>query len=122
MGMDISGKEPINESGEYFRFSIWSWSPCAQLIETVRPDLARKIEYLYSNDGSGLNKEDSIELGFSIQNFVNSEDYEKFYRTLPEKETGWSNSKVTGWSKFIEKERILEFAEFLKNCGGFEIW
>jgi hypothetical protein len=32
MGMDLHGKNPTTEEGEYFRNNIWSWGPLADYI------------------------------------------------------------------------------------------
>ena len=65
MGMDVYGRKPKNETGEYFRANVWSWRPiywlCFSSIirheeETGYDDLIpdktfRGMEY---NDGYGL--------------------------------------------------------------------
>lgn len=62
MGMDISGVAPTDEVGRYIRFSVWGWRPMAEYIRTVAPELADKVEYLDTNDGDGLDAEDSVAL------------------------------------------------------------
>lgn len=62
MGMDIHGKKPTSEVGEYIRFNIWSWHPLAEYLKQAAPNLIKKIRFLHSNDGDGLNKRDSIKL------------------------------------------------------------
>ena len=63
MGMDVSGKAPVNEAGEYLRRSVWGWHPLADYIITQHPDLAVKVEYWHTNDGDGLDAADALELG-----------------------------------------------------------
>jgi hypothetical protein len=127
MGMDILGKNPRNEAGEDFRYSIWSWPPLANYINYIAPHLFKKLEYPFSNGGSGLNNEDSMELARLIRESLKNGQWEAYNETLSEKETGWSTQpdgsvKITGYSKFFEKDRTEEFALFLEHCGGFEIW
>lgn len=62
MGMDVYGKAATSEAGEYFRRNVWGWRPLWTYIEEQHGDLARSVEYGYSNDGDGLEAEDSIEL------------------------------------------------------------
>lgn len=67
-------------------------------LKIVAPDLMAKIKYLYTNDGDGLNEEDSILLAHRI-------------------EEGIIMGKIktpNNWSK--------DFIQFLKECGGFELW
>lgn len=56
MGMDISGKNPIVESGEYFRASCWSWRPLQFLCEFADNKFNLGIDFSYwaYNDGAGL--------------------------------------------------------------------
>lgn len=63
MGMDVSGNAPKNDAGFYFRATVWTWHPLAEMLEELYPDLIGEIEYLHSNDGDGLNEEDADELG-----------------------------------------------------------
>ena len=36
MGMDVYGKNPINDDGKYFRANIWCWRPIYSLtVELV---------------------------------------------------------------------------------------
>ena len=66
MGMDVTGKAPKSEAGEYFRATVWTWRPLALLLQDLYPDLTEKVQYLHSNDGDGLEAEDADELGRRI--------------------------------------------------------
>lgn len=55
MGMDVYGKKPTNEVGEYFRRNVWGWRPLWQYVEDTHPEIAGLVEYPQSNDGDGLN-------------------------------------------------------------------
>jgi hypothetical protein len=59
MGMDVMGINPTSEKGSYFRRNVWGWHPLWTLVSDLHPDLAAKVEYGYSNDGDGLEEEDS---------------------------------------------------------------
>lgn len=63
MGMDVYGKRPKSEDGKYFRASVWSWHPLADMLAEFYPDLIGKIEHLHSNDGDGLGARDATALG-----------------------------------------------------------
>ena len=78
MGMDVYGKKPTNETGEYFRRNVWGWRPLWECVESVVPDLATKVEYRQSNDGDGLVAEDSIALGKALLTAVEKGEVEKW--------------------------------------------
>ena len=62
MGMDVYGKKPTAEVGNYFRNTGWWWHPLWKYVEEVAPRLAAKVEYAGSNDGDGLGARDSAKL------------------------------------------------------------
>ena len=55
MGMDVYGRKPKNEKGEYFRNNLWWWRPLWGYVEDNYPEIAEKVPYAHSNDGDGLN-------------------------------------------------------------------
>lgn len=62
MGMDVYGLKPRNKSGEYFRNNVWYWHPLWSYIEETFPKIASKVQHGHSNDGDGLNAQDSYKL------------------------------------------------------------
>jgi hypothetical protein len=56
MGVDISGKKPKTEAGDYFSSNWWGWRPILALSEAAM--LSSKLDYdtsyWGSNDGKGL--------------------------------------------------------------------
>ncbi|PZE53707.1 hypothetical protein DEJ04_17325 [Curtobacterium sp. MCLR17_044] len=72
MGMDVYGKNPENETGRYFRASVWGWHPLAEYLVKVAPDLMAKVTYLHSNDRDGLGHEDSVALATALQQALTS--------------------------------------------------
>ena len=67
MGMDVYGKNPENESGEYFRNNVWWWRPLAEYVCSIAPDITKHCEYWQTNDGDGLNEAHSIQLAEKIK-------------------------------------------------------
>lgn len=63
MGMDVIGLKPDSTAGEYFRNSVWYWHPLWDYCLSVAPDLAGKVQNGHSNDGDGLDADDSKKLG-----------------------------------------------------------
>ena len=78
MGMDVYGKAPKNETGEYFRRNVWGWRPLWGCVEELGPDIAEKDESPQTNDGDGLNAEDSIALGYALLNAVEKGEVKKW--------------------------------------------
>lgn len=72
MGMDVYGKNPENETGRYFRASVWGWHPLAEYLVEVAPDLMAKVTYLHSNDGDGLDGDDSVTLATALHQALTS--------------------------------------------------
>ena len=122
MGMDVSGIKPTSQEGEYIRFSMWSWPNVINFAKIVAPEEFSKIEYPYSNDGSGLNAEDSRKMGEKILNSINTEVMIQYLQYIPERPKSYKNGKITATSKFCDPDRIEEFGKFLISCGGFQIW
>lgn len=67
MGMDVSGKAPTSEVGEYFHANVWWWHPLADYIEQNYPCYYDMNPHWHTNDGGGLNAMDSKALGEAIQ-------------------------------------------------------
>lgn len=67
MGMDVYGKNPLNERGEYFRRNVWGWRPLWDYCENLHPELAGKVTYGHTNDGDGLDGPDSLSLAQGLQ-------------------------------------------------------
>ena len=158
MGMDVYGEEPRSEKGEYFRTTEAYWHPLADYVCVVAPSISSKCRYWHSNDGDGLNDEDSRSLAIVLREELSSgrtADYAQAFRKqqadLPMMEcslcrgTGTRNDEIgqrrreaeptygcngcggTGemydpqtWSRF-QAGNVSRFAEFLEDCGGFEI-
>jgi hypothetical protein len=150
MGMDLNGKKPKNKTGEYFRNNCWWWRPLWDYCCIVSEE-ARSVKYGYSNDGDGLNSVRSRKLAATLLGQIENgavKRYEKERQArlnaLPDEEckfchgTGKRTDMVvvngcnaclgTGKVRPFEdmygfsEENVKDFARFLQNCGGFEIW
>ena len=66
MGMDVSGRRPASEKGEYFRASVWSWHPLWDYCEELEPELCDSVRSPHTNDGDGLKARDAKLLGIAI--------------------------------------------------------
>lgn len=171
MGMDVFGKKPTSEVGEYYRQSIWGWHPLWHYVELYHEAYASKVQHGHSNDGDGLEAEDSSQLALALkQDLITGmakQRLDEWQRQLDEmpnetcdlcngkgvrtdkiaKESGMDKKELSheqsqklgrriGWCNGCngvgEREPfaknystslddIREFADFLADCGGFEI-
>jgi hypothetical protein len=67
MGMDVYGKNDTSSVGRYFRRSVWGWRPLWDYCLDQHGEIAGKVEYGHSNDGDGLDANDSILLADAIK-------------------------------------------------------
>jgi hypothetical protein len=122
--------------------------PLASYCEMVAPEITINCDYWYSNDGDGLNAEDSIKLADALQREIDNGECARYAKECQEKAelspfvpcvlckgTGGAGSVPTG-SKCIrcggsgltlvpdplEVENVQEFVDFLRDSGGFQIW
>jgi hypothetical protein len=70
MGMDVYGKEPTAEVGEYFRRNVWGWHPLWEMCEDLFPTIAGQVECAHTNDGDGLDADLSVELAKGLTEAV----------------------------------------------------
>lgn len=97
MGMDVVGRKPANERGEYFRNNVWWWRPLWDYCVTVAPDLCADVNGHF-NDGDGLNEDGAtqladillreIELGLTK---AHETEYRDYIANLPRKSCAWCN-------------------------------
>jgi hypothetical protein len=171
MGMDVYGKNPTSEVGEYFRRNVWGWHPLWDYVENQHSEIAELVEHAHSNSGDGLNAEKSKLLSeLLMEDFTSGKVAEYVTQrnaglaelpfedcklcegtgirtdeigtqsNQPEKvleadiavivgrTKGWCNGcngvgKREDWATnySLYEEDVKEFAEFLAECGGFEI-
>jgi hypothetical protein len=112
MGVDISGRKPKTEAGDYFSSNWWGWRPILAISEAAM--LSSKLDYdtsyWGSNDGKGLRTQkqcdklaDAIELLISNKyNEYLAEDDDRIYIVMG----SWCEA---GTGKFIgsEREQVL---------------
>ena len=157
MGMDVYGRAPTSERGEYFRASVWGWHPLWTMVENLVPDLAQKVEHGHTNDGDGLDAEDAAELSRRLSHLIDAGVVAEYVKTrdeviaaLPAEECEWCNGTGVrrdavgrsmgmpdrNWCNgcdgkgqvqpleahfVLDEERVIEFTEFLRDSGGFNI-
>jgi hypothetical protein len=151
MGFDVGGVAPRSEMGKCFSRNAFWWSPLWSFCVHVAPDIIPEDNGGYFNQGWGLDAAGAIALAGRLKEALDDgyvAEYEVLRQAtldaLPDEpcdhcdSTGkrtWSygericlNCKGTGimrpfvtLSPFSE-ENVRDFAAFLRDCGGFEIW
>jgi len=138
-------------SGIYFRNNCWWWRPLWHYCCVVGEDLIDEktaIGCSY-NDGNGLNDTDSMKLGILLltkvedghtEHWKNERDL--YLESLPDDNCGRCNNNNRGNDKKkeckscdgkgttenfekhypFEVENVRNFANFLLDSGGFEVW
>jgi len=105
MGVDISGRNPINESGDYFGSNWWGWRPINAISQMAayNSKLNINFEHWGSNDGKGLRTQKQCDqLAEAIENLIGEninlkEDNDRIYLCLG----SWCEF---GSGKFIKPE------------------
>jgi len=108
MGVDISGRKPKTEAGDYFCSNWWGWRPIVAISEAamISSKLDYDTSYWGSNDGKGLRTQkqcdklaDAIELLISNNyNEYLAEDDDRIYIVMG----SWCEA---GTGRFIGSER-----------------
>ena len=135
MGMDVHGKKPADERGVCFRASVWEWHPINEAIKHCCSDLLDKetLVGMSSNWGAGIDDQPTCnEIARRLEKLLETDDWcfkvdsalqvdaWGFYLTDGEVET-LPPDQVR--SPFRAKtELVREFCDFLRHCGGFEVW
>ena len=117
MGFDIYGVSPMNEKGDYFRNTIWQWGYILELINYSCQDILTDEEFvnLGWNNGYEYNEFTANQIAERLEIIANDEKLLEKSKTMI---MGQFSEPYEGcWTK----DNILEFVEFLKNSGGFEV-
>lgn len=144
MGMDIYGRAPKSEKGEYFRSNIWSWPTILDaIVETgVLPE--EMVESMAYNDGAGPNDEQAMALAAALDKKMAEFDGANTFISENSKYANVGTATVAtalyakleadeemtairagdgGMTRFSANvEFIREFADFCRDSGGFNVW
>jgi hypothetical protein len=108
-GFDIDGYK-----GNQFHSPLGSWDTLVMLIERLNNTYNLNIKNLkqwYRSNGFGLKTQaECNKLADALESLTHGKSYNSVIR-IPEKN-----------NFSIEVAEILEFIDFLRKCGGFEIW
>ena len=100
MGFDISGLNPKNEKGEYFRNNVWYWRPLAEYVlkETKVID-EKDQEHWHYNDCHEVSKEDAEQIAKQLDHLVKIGHCKKFAQAWEKR-----REKIEKHNEQVEKE------------------
>lgn len=134
MGMSVNGLNPRSETGNHFFMCIgwWHglWEFCCRYGSGIIDEKTAKLGNV--NDGAGLNNVDSVRLATVLQKALDAGEADINNIKLT---TGWyaaiiegvkmgeltKNLKTDTAKVPFDKQDVIDFIAFLKDCGGFEI-
>jgi hypothetical protein len=134
MGMDVYGRNPRSQAGEYFRANVWSWRPIHALICELCSDLLDEItiEGLAFNDGAGPEDHETctemaqrfeawMEEHIEGQKMDSDLRITKEGRFVSEREIAENPDMETESPYEVSDDHLKEWITFLRECGGFEV-
>jgi len=110
MGFDISGLNPKNKKGEYFRNNVWYWRPLAEyVLKETKVILEADQEGWHYNDCHEVSKEDAEQIAKQLDHLVKSGHCKKFAQA-------WElrRSQIEKHNEQVEKE-LEEHCEEVKT-------
>lgn len=135
MGMDVWGCAPSSEKGKYFRANIWSWRPIQSLVQELCSDLLDEttLTRIGVNVGAGSRdpavcREMASRFERWMEHHTSGHELDlglrvtKDGRFVSEADVAASASLELMTPYRIEDEHLKEWVEFLRDCGGFEVW
>lgn len=125
MGMDIYGRTPSTEEGEYFSANIFTWPVILSVakMSILVANLSMDTEGWDYNDGKGLQTQDECNALADAMEVV-LRGTESSILGAEHLEATKAISKLFGGIEpqaQAHRDRIFHFITFLRGCGGFII-
>jgi hypothetical protein len=136
VGMDVVGRQPSSKAGEYFRANVWAWRPIHALIVELCSDLLDEamLRSLSFNDGAGPAEQractemaNRFEWWMEHHTAGHSLEFEGV-RVTPEgrfvtdEELAQDPDLETISPYQVADDHLKQWIEFLRHCGGFQVW
>ena len=135
MAIDIQGRKPTSPVGNNWRVEFWVWRPIHALIVELCADLfnEKSLENMAFGRGAGpLDEKTCLEM---------ANRFEHWMRQHPEGFVLEAGIRATDDGRIVSEQELAEnptletvspfeagepdlrkWIEFLKHCGGFEVW
>jgi hypothetical protein len=137
MGMDVFGIAPVDDSGRYFRASIWEWRPlCERMKELCGDFLSEELMAAMAfNDGAGPQDQSTCNMiADRLEQWLLANSDEEYSldsnasqlcvlpggRLVLRDQLTTDHDAIASPYK-IRREEIAKFIVFLRNCGGFGV-
>ena len=123
MGFDLSGVDPQNEKGDYFRNNIWYWRPLWEFVYMYcREEIQEETyEQGHENSGAFIPSDNAVKIGMKLQVLISDgtvANFEKRYETARKNKT----DLVPAASYPFSADNVKDFSDFCINSGGFKIY
>lgn len=135
MGMDVFGRRPTAEAGEYFRACVWAWRPIHELVANLCRDLVdpNVLAAMQWNEGAGPDDPEVCrEMANRFRNWLSEFPGDAYFiekDDVGETPEGMVMNLLSGVPRRVEasaysvdRESLLQWSDFLACCGGFEVW
>lgn len=133
MGMDVYGIKPKSATGEYFRNNCWYWRPLWEFICSNCEDILTEKQMVGGNynDGTKITEEQAEQIFLRIQEIDKKDLIKIEAEDIEQREMAKENNKdkAVGDKDYIwsanypfDAKNVMEFADFCKASGGFEIY
>ena len=132
MGFDLFGVKPRNDSGQYFRASIWSWPGIHMLIEDTGVLNDEELEAIGYNDGYFIPDGKALLIAERMEKLIADAPEGASYvnpnsklaqmgEALINAFVGQGVTVERGDSQFVDIGYVKTFIDFARNSGGFEV-
>jgi hypothetical protein len=135
MAIEIQGRKPTSPAGRKLHLEFWAWRPIHALLRTLCSDLVddRSLQGMRFGDGSGIDRPEACtQIADRFETWVEQHPEEcvlesgirmtKEGRFVTEQELADNSSLETESAYKTEPEQLRHWIEFLRHCGGFEVW
>lgn len=133
--MDITGRNPSDPVGKYFRANLWSWRPIHRLCVELCSDLLdqQMLEGMEFNGGAGPEDQETctqmanrfdqwLEHHVSGHKLDSDLRIDKEGRFVSEQDLAVNPDLETESPYEVDDDHLKKWVEFLRHCGGFEVW
>lgn len=103
MAIVLKGAAPTDEVGERFVFTTWEWIPTRMICEQVNEDVLP-----WGTNDAAMAEGDVVDLANQLAGFLGDTGDEEFKTTQ------------MGVEFCVTRDKLEEFIDFLRACGGFE--
>ena len=121
MGVDL---KPANGGVETFSRAFWGWRVLPVYCSIVAPHILPAQDRWQYNDGSGIDGEKAKALAEILRAEIASGRAQGFVDKRDEilAADGYGDTPFTNRDYGFTVETIRDFADWLDQCGGFEIY